>query len=74
MSLATISYPGDLGRKMLNAHALAMHPDGKRFAVAATNGGSNGNGRKLGKDGEYENNVSPLLLFERITETLSPTQ
>ncbi len=48
--------------KMQNCHALALHPDGKRFAVAATVGGSNGNGRQL-KDGKYPGNSSPIHLW-----------
>ncbi|QDU31208.1 WD domain, G-beta repeat [Anatilimnocola aggregata] len=50
-------------KKLANPHSLSWHPDGKRFAVAATNTGSNGNGRRLGKDGEYLGNKSPIHLF-----------
>jgi hypothetical protein len=50
--------------KMTNCHNLSMHPDGKRFAVAATNRRSNGNGRPLDKNGEYPGNNSPISLFE----------
>ena len=45
--------PFFLYTKMANCHALSMHPDRQRFAVTATNKGSNGNGRRLTKDGEY---------------------
>jgi WD40 repeat protein len=50
-------------KKMANCHSLAWHPDGKRLIVAATNGGSNGNGRPLDKEGNYPGNRSPLHLF-----------
>ncbi len=50
-------------KKLANPHSLSWHPDGKRFAVAATNGGSNGNGRPVGKDGKYLGNKSPIHLF-----------
>jgi WD40 repeat protein len=50
-------------KKLANPHSLSWHPDGKRFAVAATNAGSNGNGRPLGKDGKYLGNKSPIHLF-----------
>ena len=49
--------------KIANCHGVARHPDGKRLAVCATNRGSNGNGRRLNKDGEYEGNHSPIHLF-----------
>jgi sugar lactone lactonase YvrE len=60
--------PGDaqpfyLSTKMPNCHSLAIHPDGRRLVVSATNGGSNGNGRNL-KDGSYPGNWSPLYLLE----------
>ena len=48
-------------KKMQNCHSLSWHPDGKRLAVAATNGGSNGNGRPPGK--EYKGNNSPIHVF-----------
>jgi hypothetical protein len=41
-----------------------MHPNGQLLAVTATNRGSNGNGRRLNKDGEYAGNTSPVHLFE----------
>jgi WD40 repeat protein len=48
--------------KMANTQSLSMHPDGRRFAVVATNPGSNGNGRQL-KNGEYVANQSPIHLW-----------
>lgn len=56
--------PAYLSTKIPNCHSVALHPDGKRFAIAATNRGSNGNGRRLNKDGEYEGNHSPIHLFQ----------
>ncbi|HUE72950.1 MAG TPA: hypothetical protein VMP01_18840 [Pirellulaceae bacterium] len=50
-------------KKLTNPHSLAWHPDGKRLAIAATNSGSNGNGRPLDKDGKYKGNSSPIQLF-----------
>lgn len=47
-----------------NVHSVTLHPDGKRFAVAAMNKASNGNGRQLTKDGQYAGNTSPIHLFE----------
>ncbi len=58
--------------KVLNCRALAAHPDGKTFVVAATNSGSNGNGRRVDKDGNYIGNYSPLVLF-RTPEASRPT-
>lgn len=49
--------------KMPNCHALTLHPDGLRLAVVATNGGSNGNGRNLDKDGKYPTNHSPIHVW-----------
>jgi WD40 repeat protein len=46
-----------------NCHSLAVHPNGTRLAVTATNGGSNGNGRQL-KDGEYPGNWSPVHIWD----------
>jgi WD40 repeat protein len=49
---------------MPNTHALAAHPDGKRFAVASTNGNSNVNGRQGSiKNGVYTGNHSPIHLW-----------
>jgi WD40 repeat protein len=47
-----------------NCHSLAVHPDGKRLAVAATNAGSSGNGRLLDKDKNYPGNWSPVVLWD----------
>jgi len=60
--------PGDeqpffLMTKMANCHALAVHPNGTRLVVSATNGSSNGNGRQIGKDG-YPGNFSPLHVWD----------
>jgi WD40 repeat protein len=48
---------------MANCHSLSMHPSGKRLAIAATNAGSNGNGRNLNEQGEYPDNYSPIHVF-----------
>ena len=50
--------------KMANCKSISLHPEGVRLAVTATNRGSNGNGRRLNKDGEYEGNSSPVHLME----------
>jgi hypothetical protein len=47
-----------------NCHSLAVHPDGKRLAVVATNAGSSGNGRVLDKDKNYPGNWSPVVLWD----------
>jgi WD40 repeat protein len=49
--------------KVPNPHALTLHPDQTHFALTTTNKGSNGNGRRLNQDGEYEGNNSPVELF-----------
>ena len=49
---------------LANCHSIALHPDGRRFVVAAMNKASNGNGRQLTKDGQYLGNTSPVHLFE----------
>jgi WD40 repeat protein len=49
--------------RLPNCHSIAGHPDGRRFAISATNAGSNGNGRNLDKDGKYPGNYSPIHLF-----------
>ena len=54
--------------KIANCHAVALHPDGRRYAVTATNRNSNGNGRRLDKEGKYPGNVSPVHLFELAEE------
>jgi len=47
-----------------NPHSLAVHPEGKRLVVAATNANSSGNGRAVGKNKEYPGNFSPLHVFD----------
>jgi WD40 repeat protein len=54
--------PFFVSTKMANTQCLSMHPDGRQFAVVATNPGSNGNGRQL-KNGEYAGNQSPIHLW-----------
>lgn len=49
---------------MANCHSLAVHPNGKRLVVSATNTGSNGNGRPLTKNKEYPSNFSPLFAWD----------
>ncbi len=49
-----------------NCHGLAVHPNGKRLVVAATNANSAGNGRNLGKNKEYAGNWSPLLVWDLV--------
>ena len=56
--------PFFLTPKIPNCHALAVHPNGTRLAVAATNANSAGNGRVLGKDKEYPGNFSPIYLWD----------
>lgn len=50
--------------KMPNCHSIAMHPNHEQLAVVATNGGSNGNGRNVDKDGKYPGNFSPIHLWK----------
>ena len=50
--------------KIANCHAVALHPDGRRYAVTATNRNSNGNGRRLDKEGKDPGNVSPVHVFD----------
>lgn len=47
-----------------NVHSVTLHPDNRRFAVAAMNKASNGNGRPKTADGSYPGNTSPVHLFE----------
>jgi WD40 repeat protein len=51
------------GGKLPNCHSVALHPDGDRIAVSATNANSSGNGRVKGKGGEYPQNTSPIQLL-----------
>ncbi len=55
--------PFYVNTKMPNCHSLSVHPDGTRLAVVATNRGSNGNGRRLDKEGRYAGNTSPIHLL-----------
>ena len=60
--------PGDektlfSGGKLPNCHSVALHPDGERIAVSATNANSSGNGRVKGARGEYPANTSPIQLW-----------
>lgn len=54
--------------KMSNCHTLALHPDGSRIVVAATNRNSQGNGAVRDKDGNYVGNSSPLHVFSLDSE------
>jgi hypothetical protein len=56
--------PFFLYTKMANCHSLAVHPNGHRLAVSATNANSNGNGRQIGKATEYPGNFSPVHVFD----------
>jgi WD40 repeat protein len=50
--------------KIANIHALALHPDHQHFTLTSTSRGSNGNGRRLDKEGNYSGNTSPVHVFE----------
>ncbi len=51
-------------KKISNCHALALHPDRRRFCVSATNRNSQGNGAVRDKEtGAYLGNTSPMHLF-----------
>ena len=50
--------------KIVNIHAVALHPDRRRFILTSTNRTSNGNGRRLDKDGNYVGNHSPVHVME----------
>lgn len=50
--------------KVPNCHSISYHPESELLAVSATNKGSNGNGRRLNKEGEYEANSTPVELFQ----------
>lgn len=58
------SEPFFVTTKMANCHSLAPHPNRRCYAVTATNGGSNGNGRNLDKNGQYPGNWSPVHLWD----------
>lgn len=53
----------ELNRGTVNNHGLALSPDRRTLAVAATNTGSNGNGKRLDKEGNYVGNHSPVHVF-----------
>jgi WD40 repeat protein len=60
--------PGDAttrfsGGKHPNCHSVALHPDGDKIVVSATNANSSGNGRVKGKGGEYPQNTSPIQMW-----------
>lgn len=50
--------------KIPNCHSISYHAGTGRLAVSGTNRGSNGNGRRLDKNGEYARNNSPIHLFQ----------
>lgn len=47
-----------------NCHSLAVHPNGMRLAISATNANSAGNGRMIGKGAEYPGNFSPVHIWD----------
>ncbi len=51
-------------KTMQNCHSLSPRGDGFGLAVVSTSRGSNGNGRKLDKDGNYAGNFSPIHILE----------
>lgn len=51
-------------KALSNCHSISLHPDGEQFAVTTTSKGSNGNGRRLDKDGNYLGNHSPIYLMQ----------
>ena len=52
-----------LTKGTVNCHSLSVSPDGQQLLVSATNSGSNGNGRRLDKEGNYMGNFSPIHAF-----------
>ncbi|MBC8354762.1 MAG: hypothetical protein H8E66_22510 [Planctomycetes bacterium] len=50
--------------KLLNCHSINLHGPTGRIAIVTTNRGSNGNGRRLAENGEYEGNNSPIHLLQ----------
>ncbi|MEQ1828082.1 MAG: hypothetical protein ABL921_19125 [Pirellula sp.] len=50
--------------KFPNCQSLSYHSQSNLMAVVTTNRNSNGNGRRLNKEGEYEGNNSPIQLFK----------
>lgn len=60
--------PGDeapfyIAKGPMNCRSLSRHGTA-RIAVTSCQRGSNGNGRRLNKDGEYEGNKSPIHIYE----------
>lgn len=55
--------PSFLGGKLPNCHSVALHPDGDKLAVSATNANSSGNGRVKGAGGDYPTNSSPIQMW-----------
>jgi len=51
------------GGKLPNCHSVALHPQGDKIAVSATNANSSGNGRVKGMGGEYPANNSPIQMW-----------
>jgi len=51
-------------KKFPNCHTTALSPDGTRLLLAFTNKGSNGNGRRLDKEGNYVGNHSPVHVLD----------
>lgn len=56
--------PFFVAEKLINCHSLSRSPGGTQLAVTTTNRKSNGNGRRLNDNGEYEGNVTPIHLLE----------
>ena len=56
--------PFFIATKMPNCQSLAVHPDGRRLVVAATNANSSGNGRNLTKERNYPANTTPLWMWQ----------
>ncbi len=52
-----------VGGKHPNCHSVALHPDGDKLAVSATNANSSGNGRIKGAGGDYPENTSPIQMW-----------
>lgn len=49
--------------KVLNPHSLCFNQRTQLLCMTTTNRGSNGNGRRLNKEGEYEANTTPIELL-----------
>ncbi len=62
-----LGVPFSLTMLNTNKRGLAIdlkHPDGKQFALSSTNRASNGNGRRLDKEGNYVGNYSPVHVMQ----------